>query len=474
GRPQTSFSLFRKPLTSFDFGLQMATDSDEREAGCSHVVTIWEVNKERLDKMEKMISQTIPRLLSTAAGRRTCSIFRVPQSFIEINGNWYQPRIVSIGPYHRGKPHLQMIEEHKWRYLHSLLSRTKPMGITLEDYLKSIHSVEKDARECYSEAIHLSTDEFLEMMVLDGCFIIELFRKVNDPVLFGPDDPLATMTWILAFFYRDFLRLENQIPFLVLEKLFEISKTSVQDSGLPLSLLAMRFFNNIIQRPDQVIEKCHGFKGLHLLELVRSSFIPSDQELPPHGGCTPTHIIHSVSKLRRSGIQLNPSKTESSFLVVKFRRGVIEMPSITIDDFMSSFLVNCVAFEQCYNSYSKYVTTYVTLLDCLVNSQKDVEYLCDRNIIENYFGTEGEVAHFINNMGKDVAFDFDRCYLSNLFNDVNEYYQSSWHVQWASFKYTYFDTPWSGISALAAFVLLLLTLAQTFFTIYPYVHPRVP
>ena len=150
---------------------------------------------------------------------------------------------------------------------------------------------------------------------------------------------------------------------------------------------------------------------------------------------------------------------------VTFKNGVIEMPTITVDDFMSSFLLNCVAFEQCYSACSKHFITYVTLLDCLINTYRDVEYLYDRNIIENYFGTDGQVAHFINNAGKDVAIDMDLCYLSQLFNDVHQYYGKSWHVQWASFKYTYFDTPWSFISALAAFVLLVLTVAQTYFSV---------
>ncbi|KAG2682909.1 hypothetical protein I3760_10G006000 [Carya illinoinensis] len=437
---------------------------------CNHVVEIWVANKEHQESMQDRISKTTPQLLSTAAGKSSCCIFRVPQSFVEINGiNSYHPRIVSIGPYHRGKPHLQMIEEHKWRYLRSLLSRTQTMGISLENYFQSIHPLEKDARDSYSETIHLDPDAFLEMMILDGCFMLELFRKVNNPTLFVEDDPLATMAWILPFLYRDFLRLENQIPFFVLEKLFEISKMPDEKFGPSFSVLAMRFFNNAMLRDEEVIDGFRNLKGLHLLDLVRSSFIPPDHEFPPNEGNVPTHIIHCVSKLRRSGIRLTPGKAES-FMVVKFKHGVIEMPRIAIDDFMSSFLVNCVAFEQCHKSRFKHVTTYVTLLDYLVNSAKDVEYLSDRNIIENDYGTEGEVARFINNMGKEVAFDFDKCYLSKLFNDVHNYHQNSWHVQLASFKYTYFDTPWSFISALAAFVLLVLSFLQTFYTIYGFIH----
>ncbi|OMO57031.1 hypothetical protein COLO4_35513 [Corchorus olitorius] len=77
-----------------------------------------------------------------------------------------------------------MIEEHKWRYLGSQLSRIQTKGLALEDLLKAIHPLEIKARDCYSEAINLSsTDEFIEMMVLDGCFIFEFlscFAKLGN------------------------------------------------------------------------------------------------------------------------------------------------------------------------------------------------------------------------------------------------------------------------------------------------------
>ncbi|MED6147260.1 hypothetical protein PIB30_042447 [Stylosanthes scabra] len=440
-----------------------------------HVIDMckWKVNQERLASMQAKINQN-PKLLSKAAGNRACCIFRVPQSLIDANGKAYQPRIVSIGPYHRSQPRLNMIEEHKWRYLSSLLARTQPQGssLTLESLLESLAPLESRARECYSEALQLDTHDFLEMLVLDGCFVIELFRKVARLVPFELDDPLVTMAWILPFFYRDFLKLENQIPFFILQQLFEISNNN--KSTPSLTALALEFFNNILLRPDEVIaKKSRTAKGMHLLDLIRSSFIPNDDQVAePKRMSTPTHVIHCVSKLRRAGIKINPGKDQETFLHVTFKHGVMEMPMITVDDFMSSFLVNCVALEQCYSGCSKQFTTYVTLLDCLINTYRDVEYLCDRNIIENHFGTEGEVASFVNNAGKDVAVDLDMCYLSRLFNEVHDYYSNSWHVQWASFKYTYFDTPWSFISALAAFVLLLLTVAQTYFAAYQYFDPK--
>ncbi|XP_012066444.1 UPF0481 protein At3g47200 [Jatropha curcas] len=436
----------------------------KEEGGC-HTIQIWEANRDHLKLMHQKLSNP-PKLLAKSAAKSSCCIFKVPQSFVDINGKSYQPHIVSIGPYHHGEPHLRMIEEHKWRYLGCLLSRIQLKGLYLEDLLKAVEPLEIAARECYSETIQIEKDEFLEMMVLDGCFIIELFRKVGDVIEVDDDDPIFTMQWIIAFFYRDLLRLENQMPFFILEKLFELSRMPEEEqSCVSLSTLALNFFNYFLQRPDGSITRHANLKGRHILDLVRSSYIDFERSQVENNNQTRTHIIQCVSKLRRAGILLTPGKADS-FLVVKFNHGVIEMPTITIDDAMSSFLFNCVAYEQCHNGSSKHFTTYATFLDCLVNTNKDVGYLCDHNIIENYFGTDAEVARFINNLGKEVAFDIDLCYLAKLFNDVHLYYMNSWHVQWAGFKYTYFDTPWSFISALAALILLVLTVTQTFYTIY--------
>lgn len=411
-----------------------------------------------------------PRILSRSAGRSSCCIFRVPQSFIDINGRCYQPHIVSIGPFHHGDPRLKMIEEHKWRFLATLLKRTEIKGLSLEDLLKSVHPLEAKTRECYSTAINFSADEFVEMLVLDGCFVVELFRKFGGVVAFEADDPLLSLSWVYSFFLRDLIRLENQIPFFVLQCLFDLTQLPGHESGPSLSNLTLKFFNNALQRSDEFVDRIGDLTGKHLLDLLRSSFIPEGYDELNWNHYTSTHVIQCISKLRRAGIQLHPTNDES-FLVIKFRHGVIEMPTITIDDFMSSFLLNCVAYEQCHRDCSKHLTTYATLLDCLINTAKDVEYLCDRNILENYFGTDTEIARFINNLGKDVSFDIDMCYLSGLFNEVNHYYKNHWHVHWASFKYTYFNTPWSFISALAALILLILTVAQTYFTIIGYVRP---
>ncbi|KAL9262934.1 UPF0481 protein-like protein [Drosera capensis] len=413
---------------------------------------------------------TPPRLLSTSAGRPSCSIFKIPDSFIAVNGpNLYNPSIVSIGPIHHGRPHLAMIQEHKYLYLSQLLRRLDHLEPLI--ILRSILDLESTARECYSVRFdEIRRDEFVEMMVVDGCFVIELFRKTVKMAGWEPDDPIVSMRWIFWFLLRDFLRLENQVPFFVLERLFSVTSSDEEKrSGVRLTRLCLDFFANAFEGLEGVGEQKPDLQGVHLLDLLRNTFIPLEHysRQPGLDPNVSSRKIHNVSKLRKAGIKLKQEKS-SSWLAIKFRRGVLEMPTVTIDDFMSTFLANCVAYELCHKNSSTYYTTYVTMLDCLINSGTDLEYLADKNIIENYFGTDAEIAQFINNLGKDMPFDINRCYLANLFVDVNNYYQDTWHVQLASFKYTYFNSPWSFISALAALVLLALSVLQTLYAMFPF------
>ncbi|KAF5443895.1 hypothetical protein F2P56_036417 [Juglans regia] len=147
-----------------------------------------------------------------------------------------------------------------------------------------------------------------------------------------------------------------------------------------------------------------------------------------------------------------------SFLVVKFEKGVIEMPNIAINDFMRCLLLNCVVFQQCHQRSNKYFTVYVIFLDCLVNSKEDVEYLCKRNVIDNYLANDSELVQFINYAGKDLVLNDDkRFYLGKVFKDAEKHDQNRWEWKWASFKREYFDKPWLLLSAAGGILLVLAT-----------------
>ncbi|XP_021659516.2 UPF0481 protein At3g47200-like [Hevea brasiliensis] len=173
--------------------------------------------------MEKQ-AKKVPKLLRKTAGRSSCSIFQVPQSLMKIHSKAFQPQIVSIGPYHHGKVELEMIQEHKFRYLESILARA---SVGYDDFYNAIANMKAAIRECYPEStkIKYGGREFIEMMVLDGCFIIELFRKFRGE----RDDhngPIFNVPWILHSIMTDLLMLENLVPSSVLHTLFGLSISS--------------------------------------------------------------------------------------------------------------------------------------------------------------------------------------------------------------------------------------------------------
>ncbi|KAM7493089.1 hypothetical protein LguiB_027698 [Lonicera macranthoides] len=50
-------------------------------------------------------------------------------------------------------------------------------GIHLKNYIEFLKYCEASIRQCYSEIIEMDSDEFLTMMLVDGCFIIELLLR---------------------------------------------------------------------------------------------------------------------------------------------------------------------------------------------------------------------------------------------------------------------------------------------------------
>ncbi|KAG7995585.1 hypothetical protein I3843_01G116900 [Carya illinoinensis] len=99
--------------------------------------------------------------------------------------------VLAICPYNQGP-----MEEHKMRYL-------------------------KQMRETRNDR-----NEFVEMMLLDGYFIIELFRKCEGSSPRDEHDPIFELDWMLPKIARDLLIFENQLPFFVLTKLFLMIESS--------------------------------------------------------------------------------------------------------------------------------------------------------------------------------------------------------------------------------------------------------
>ncbi|GMP84614.1 hypothetical protein CsSME_00038073 [Camellia sinensis var. sinensis] len=82
------------------------------------------------------------------------------------------------------------------------------MGVDLRQLMKAMKGLESKARSCYSEPIPMSSKDFIDMMVLDGCFIVKLLHQVCGSQ--------GSENVNIPIFMRDLLKLENQLPLFVL------------------------------------------------------------------------------------------------------------------------------------------------------------------------------------------------------------------------------------------------------------------
>ncbi|KAF5469998.1 hypothetical protein F2P56_010552 [Juglans regia] len=146
-----------------------------------------------------------------------CCIYRVPKRLREVQPMAYTPRLVSIGPFHHRSEELKDMERQKFIYLRDFCNRT---GKSIEYLARIIRPLEMKIRCYYSETfLHMSSEGFANMIVLDAMFILELFWRKSQKSM-AQKDYMLCRPCMERGIQHDLLLLENQIPFFVLEELY--------------------------------------------------------------------------------------------------------------------------------------------------------------------------------------------------------------------------------------------------------------
>ncbi|XP_018437744.1 UPF0481 protein At3g47200 [Raphanus sativus] len=450
-------------------GKSKVTEEKPRETRDEWVISIKDkVNKARGD-------------VTASTWDKLC-IYRVPHYLQEDDKKSYFPQTVSLGPYHHGKEHLLPMECHKWRAVNMVLEHTKK-GI--ETYVDAMKNLEETARACYQGPICMSSNEFTEVLFLDGCFVLELFRGTKEgftEIGYAPNDPVFAMGGLMHSIQRDMVMLENQLPLFVLDKLLELQPDTVYQPGL-VAQLAVKFFAQLMPTGEELtkMDKVEsvdlvGDNGeLHCLDvfhrsLFKSTRTPDGKSLKKSMSSRKQQLIHCVTELKGAGVKFRRKKTDKLW-DIEFKKGYLKIPKLLIHDSTKSLFSNLIAFEQCHANSSNDITSYVIFMDNLINSAEDVSYLHHCGIIEHWLGSDFEVADLFNRLCKEVVFDPRDSYLSKLSGEVNRYYSRKWNSLKATLRHKYFNNPWAYFSFSAALVLLILTLVQSFFAVYAYYKP---
>ncbi|KAI3991482.1 hypothetical protein MKX01_006784 [Papaver californicum] len=394
---------------------------------------------------------------------RSWTIYRIPKNLVNVHKPAYIPKIISIEPFYYEEPRFQAIEEHKMRYLlrvlgytglqHSVVTkenttnnrdnkgkqelaepsshsqqqrRLSGKDIQLEKLESAMKGLERKTRECYSENF-----EYIERRFCS-----------ND----GNRRKQYVIRSSLHALQRDLLMLQNQLPFFVLQELLNLTSCPGK-SNISLVDLTLKFFGTLIPRYD--VDSDRNMRGNqsvfsnpnteydHLLDILRTSFITEIRFVQEK------QLIHSVKELQDAGVKFM-KKEHSNLLDIDYENGELKIPPLYIDD-------NTQCDEE------PYFTNHLMFFEILHNYE----------FINHLLGSDKDVTNLINRLCREIVYDVESCHLSKQMREVNDaykaYYATRWHKWWANLIRDYFSSPWTFLSLLAAIILLLLTLAQTFF-----------
>ena len=380
-----------------------------------------------------------------------CRIQKVPYHIRKWNEEACTPQFISIGPFHRENKRLKSMEEHKERYFKSFIQRSR---INLEDVVSTIRELEESIRGCYLETIELKSDEFVKMILVDACFILELFIRSSSESSTS-DDPIILKPMSITIMH-DLLLLENQLPFFVIEKLYHLAIPSLTNHQALIDLTSSYFA--LYKIPDH-----SNVEIKHFTDLLRTFRLPPLKKLPKRDSEL-IPLLYSATHLHEAGVKFEVGSSES-FLDIKFEKGVLKIPCIILDYWMEIVYRNVMALEQTYYLKNGYITDYFWLLDSLINTEKDVDLLCENKVMINFLGDNDAVKSMINNLNYGIYPENRRSDYNDLCENLNRFCRNPCHSWKATLKSQYFSNPWRTVATIAAIILLLLTLLQTICTI---------
>ncbi|EOX96412.1 Uncharacterized protein TCM_005660 isoform 2 [Theobroma cacao] len=373
-----------------------------------------------------------------------CCIYKVPSPFREANEKAYTPQLISIGPLHCDNQKLDKME-WKMRTFNQFSSRISPE--TFGKFQSYIGEHGRQIRRCYGLEFFFNAEfeafKFEKIILYDAVFIIELL------LMHYEEGEIYNLVWRSEWFSTklrlDLMLLENQLPFFVLEDLYNLAFPVSDHSPSFLDLACSYFYKD-----PTMYQK--GIK--HFTDLTRCSLVISR---PSIKNKISDDNMYTATMLHEAGVKFEVSNDR--LLNVTFEKGVLKIPIFVASYATETICRNVMACEQCDFREEAYFCSYIQLLNSFVVSEKDVDLLIKKNIIVNNFGSHRAVAEMINNLTVELVLPTGL--YSEIGRDLNLYYERSWNPTIRTLKHVYFKNIWRGTATIVASIVVLLTLIQT-------------
>ncbi|KAK7283073.1 hypothetical protein RIF29_12330 [Crotalaria pallida] len=423
---------------------------------CNHISIDIEYTLELANSVKEKLGKLSP--LSSE-----CCIYRVPKQLCQAAEKSFIPKVVSIGPLHHNREDLRDMEEHKLRYVKDFLERTK---VGLEDCINLIKKSETKLRNCYAETIDLNSNTFVEMILVDASFIIEVLLRTSFPEFRTGNDCIVGRPKMLLCIAQDMVLLENQLPFFIVEDLLRQAKVILPPEN-DVRITMLNLFYNLLQivfpRDEECpVDRLYSLRIEHFLDFAKSTSLPSP--FPAQRKLLKTLTsIPTITELYEAGVKFKVDNSRN-LLSVRFKNGILEIPRLYVCVSTEDLMRNLIAYELCHLK-DAYVNNFAFLIDRLISTSKDVEILIQNQILETDLPNNQGAATVITNMAPGAIMIGEKFLFADLCEDLNAYCRDPWRKWKATLRRDYFSTPWAIMSVIAAIVLLLLTFIQTIFTI---------
>ena len=392
------------------------------------------------------------------------------------DGDYYAPKLISLGPYYHGESHLVNGETLKLKlaeaYIQAIAqSRKESVEQSVNDIYHMISDRIDELKGCYDyqeSGKNYKDDEFTAMMLVDGCALLWYILCV---CIGGDHEDYDIRYQDLSLLHQDALLLENQLPYQLLDGLMKmVDPESANDvwtilfqeffgmidesffqeffgikeeeySFLPkMKNYCCRLFLAIIQiinrrpkpkpdedsklKPDKESRLCH-----HLLDLYRRNFLGDERSSATHSeaeigkkgpgsvGDVKEQVMASfrnVKELMAAGICIEPSPTRYLRDISFTSNGITA--SLRLPPITIDKSTRTIFFNLIAYEMSSDVPhdfiSYLRFLDSLIDHADDVTELQSAGVLQNNLGTHEEVALFFNTVSANLESNF------HAYNDV--------------------------------------------------------
>jgi hypothetical protein len=440
-------------------------------------------------------------------GERSETIFR-PCARREPVEALHAVRAVAIGPFHRGDRGLPFPEDAKLPFMRYLQDQC---GLDVDGYVAAL-CLERDrlrgefaGGDCVDAAaagILDDEDRFLEMLLLDSCFVLVVSMMLSRTGTGDDADSVARAASINRDYFilhmavaqhaddikLDMLVLENQVPFATVKLL----AASCRELKLRHSLeeLVLGCFDDICPKRAR---RGRGREGPaaagddfhHVLHLFHWSRVPRDKYCVLS---TPRKLLKikkeserlfpCAMELQRSAVwfrQASPS-TGCGDLDMRFWRhpaspvAVMSAPCFHVHEYTAVVLHNLVAFEKhFYWAHGACVTAHVARVEGLVRCPQDAAMLRKRGLLASTRRTDTELVDLFRELGEETVGARLPDEYGEMIDAVARHRARRVSCWCGGFVLHFFPSPWVAVSLAAAVALIFVpAMLQTVYTMLGY------